>query len=374
MSNITLTLLTDDDREQFILDNQRAFKFGAMEHFGPQDDQPEEDFEIISRGTIERSIGKGIAYRIREDGKPVGGIVLKLDHETQHNHLDLLFVNPEAHSQGIGFAAWQQVERLYPETRVWETCTPSFEERNIHFYVNKCGFHIVEFYNRKHPDPCDPGTGEEEDYPEGGGMFRFEKVMPDPKPAGTLPSSPTRTLETQRLILRPFRITDADDVYEYLRVPQSTCFTCMQLDSIKDAEAEMKRREAESEYYFAIVLKETGKVIGEIFSGPERDVNDISDVADTFSPCWMLNRAYQGKGYMYEAAKAYFDYLFREKHARRIYTYVEDTNIPSQRLCKKLGMRREGLFLELCAFVKDRDGQPYYESTLQYAILRKEWP
>ena len=70
-------------------------------------------------------------------------------------------------------------------------------------------------------------------------------------------------------------------------------------------------------------------MIGEIFSSPKRDVYDISGVADTFSPRWLLNRAYQGNGYMYEAATAYFDYLFREKHARRIYTYVEDTNIPS---------------------------------------------
>jgi len=58
---------------------------------------------------------------------------------------------------------------------VWETCTPYFEERNIHFYVNKCGFHIVEFFNRKHPDPHDSETGEEEAYEEGGGMFRFER-------------------------------------------------------------------------------------------------------------------------------------------------------------------------------------------------------
>ncbi len=36
---------------------------------------------------------------------------------------------------------------------VWETGTPYFERRNIHFYVNKCGFHIVEYYNEKHPDP-----------------------------------------------------------------------------------------------------------------------------------------------------------------------------------------------------------------------------
>ena len=56
MSVITLTRLTDDDREQFILDNQRAFKYGAMEEFGMRDNHLEEDGEIISRRTIENSI------------------------------------------------------------------------------------------------------------------------------------------------------------------------------------------------------------------------------------------------------------------------------------------------------------------------------
>ena len=68
------------------------------------------------------------------------------------------------YSKGIGYAAWQEVERLYPDTKVWETCTPYFETRNIHFYVNKCGFHIVEFFNSHHPDPHDPETGEENNY------------------------------------------------------------------------------------------------------------------------------------------------------------------------------------------------------------------
>ncbi len=180
MAEITLTRLTDDDREQFILDNQRAFKYGAMEEFGLRDDHFEEDGEIISRGTIERSIDGGVAYRIREDGRIVGGLVLKIDGETQRNELELLFVDPQAHSKGIGQAAWREVERLYPETRVWETCTPYFETRNIHFYVNKCGFHIVEFFNSHHPDPRDPETGEENDDSDGAGadgMFRFEKRM-----------------------------------------------------------------------------------------------------------------------------------------------------------------------------------------------------
>ena len=179
MADITLTRLTADDREQFILDNQRAFRYGALEEFGERDSHFEEEGEIISRKTIEKSIDGGAAYRIREDGRIVGGLVLRIDEETQHNHLDLLFINPEVHSRGIGFAAWKEAERLYPDTKVWETCTPYFETRNIHFYVNKCGFHIVEFFNSHHPDPHDPETGEENDY-EGGdfdGMFRFEKIM-----------------------------------------------------------------------------------------------------------------------------------------------------------------------------------------------------
>ena len=179
MAIITLTKLTADDREQFILDNQRAFRFGAAEEFGLRDDHFEEDGEIISRSTIENSIDNGVAYRIREDGRIVGGLVLTIDEETQHNHLDLLFVSPAAHSRGVGFAAWQEAERLYPGTRVWETCTPYFETRNIHFYTNKCGFHIVEFFNSHHMDPQDPDPAGEADRVGGDfdGMFRFEKRM-----------------------------------------------------------------------------------------------------------------------------------------------------------------------------------------------------
>ncbi len=94
-----------------------------------------------------------------------------------------MFVAPEAHGRGIGCAAWREVERLYPETLVWETRTPNFEKRNIHFYVNKCAFHIVEFFNSRHPEPEAPDEpapdGRNGDQPAGeqDGMFRFEKRM-----------------------------------------------------------------------------------------------------------------------------------------------------------------------------------------------------
>lgn len=126
-------------------------------------------------------------------------------------------------------------------------------------------------------------------------------------------------IETGRLILRSFSEGDAEDVYEYLRKPAVNCFACMRLNSLAQAREEMKKRAGETEYYFAIALKKTGKVIGEIDAYPESPNHEEGGAADTFSPCWMLNEAYQGKGYAYEAAHAFIDYLFREKGARRIY-------------------------------------------------------
>lgn len=182
-------------------------------------------------------------------------------------------------------------------------------------------------------------------------------------------------LETNRLILRPFLESDAEDVFEYLNKPAVNCFACMKLDTIEDAKKEMRNRVGETEYYFAIVLKESNKVIGEIDAFPETGEphQDENSVKDTFSPCWMLNADYTGKGYAYEAAHAFFDYLFNEKGARRIYAYTEDYNLSSQHLCERLGMRQEGFFKEFVSFVKNPDGTPRYENTYQYAILKKEW-
>ena len=149
--------------------------------FGERDDHIDGDGEIISRATIEKSIDnpQSETYRITLDGKKVGGLILTIDkEETHHNHLDILFVLPESHSRGIGYGAWLAVEALHPETKVWETCTPYFEKRNIHFYVNKCGFQIdqfwCEYFQPEHDLPDDEKHNTDEGPDE---MFRFIKVM-----------------------------------------------------------------------------------------------------------------------------------------------------------------------------------------------------
>ena len=171
MKKITLEPLKAEDINQFVLDNQEAFRYGALEEFGLRDNHFEEEGEIISRATIEKAISEGEAYRIICDGKVAGGVVVRINGDK--GDLELLFVPPRVHSKGLGYAAWCEIERMYPQVKVWETVTPYFEKRNIHFYVNRCGFHIVEFFNSHHLDPNDPDG----DNLMNDGMFRFEKVM-----------------------------------------------------------------------------------------------------------------------------------------------------------------------------------------------------
>jgi len=179
-------------------------------------------------------------------------------------------------------------------------------------------------------------------------------------------------LETKRLILRPFTESDASDLFEYLKEPEVNCFACMKIADIEAAKKEAVERSKDSENYFAIELKAGGKVIGEIWAH-EENMAPEGDNQDTYCPCWMLNKEYQGHGYMYEAAYAYINYIFEQRGARRIYVYTEDYNIACQKLSERLGMRREGLFKEFVSFIKDADGNPIYENTYQYAMLKREW-
>ena len=171
VEKIKLEPLTENDTERFVRDNQEAFRFGAMEEFGPRYDHTDEDGEIISEKCILSAIRSGAAYRIICKERIVGGLVIKT--EGAKGELLLLFVFPEEHGKGIGYAAWSEVERMHPEVKLWETATPYFEKRNIHFYVNKCGFHIVEFFNNHHQG-C--GCENEHDGVDDE-MFRFEKKI-----------------------------------------------------------------------------------------------------------------------------------------------------------------------------------------------------
>lgn len=174
-------------------------------------------------------------------------------------------------------------------------------------------------------------------------------------------------IETERLILRPFRTGDAAALFAYLRAPTARCFIPLTLTDMTEAEAEVAKRAGDPDS-LTICLKQTGQLIGDLFGAMPED-----EGGDTASVGWHLNAQFSGQGYAFEAASALFDHLFRVAGLRRLYAYVEEDNLPSQRLCDKLGMRREGLFVEFVSFTTDAAGNPVYENTMQYALLRREW-
>ncbi len=168
--NVDLILMSDDDILEFKKNVQYAFQKGFEDVYGKTNDI------ILPEKDIDRSLNAegSAAYKAVVEGETVGGAIVVINKETQHNHLDLLYVKCGTQTKGIGFAIWSAIEKMYPDTKVWETYTPYFEKRNIHFYVNKCKFHIVEFQCEKNPSSDAP-----EDFVSDGGegMFVFEKIM-----------------------------------------------------------------------------------------------------------------------------------------------------------------------------------------------------
>lgn len=171
---IILTPARPDELPEFVRRLQKAFSVAYRKHFHTEGTVPSDDDVWSSLK------GEGAeVLQIYNEGELVGGTVVIVDPLTNHNSLDLLFISPEFHNRRLGSATWRAIEERFPETEVWETVTPYFEKRNIHFYVNRCGFQIVEFFNEHHLDPDRP-LGPDEP-PEMGEYFRFRKVMNRPE-------------------------------------------------------------------------------------------------------------------------------------------------------------------------------------------------
>ena len=166
--NFKLVPVCENDISTYIKDMQEAFQLGVEKEFNALNE------EILPQEDVKKSLAaKGaIAYKAVVDHEMVGGAVVIINESTQHNHLDFLYVKNGIQSKGIGQEIWYAIEKLHPDTKVWETVTPYFEKRNIHFYINRCGFAAVEFFNPHHKDLALPDDMVGGDY-----FFRFEKIM-----------------------------------------------------------------------------------------------------------------------------------------------------------------------------------------------------
>ncbi|GAA0529894.1 hypothetical protein FHS83_002488 [Rhizomicrobium palustre] len=168
---VTLAIAEPEDLPAFKRELQDAFAAAVIEEFGPLPAGP-----IPSDQDLDQSMtaAGAVVLRILCDGRKVGGAVVSINDATNRNSLDFFFISVNEHGGGLGYKAWLAIEQMFPKTAIWETHTPCFEKRNIHFYVNKCGFKIVEFFNARRPDPHGPSS---DDFPGVDEAFRFEKLM-----------------------------------------------------------------------------------------------------------------------------------------------------------------------------------------------------
>ena len=130
---------------------KRAFDADSKMHLGKDAGGPNgyDNGDFIRKWYLKDGVH---AYKILQDHRLIGGINVFIN-DNGENYLGNVFVDPASAGKGIGSIVWNFIEYKYPNTKVWRTDTPSFQKRNHHFYVNKCGFKIVRIENPKDEYP-----------------------------------------------------------------------------------------------------------------------------------------------------------------------------------------------------------------------------
>ena len=153
----------------------------------------------------------------------------------------------------------------------------------------------------------------------------------------------TQRIETHRLILRRYGIGDAEDMYEnWASDPEVTRFltwpTHTDAGVSRRVLGDWIPRYADGGFFnWAIELKETGRVIGNISVVKLNEGTEAADIG------YCLGRAYWGRGIMPEALRAVMDYLFDTVGLNRVAACHDVNNPKSGKVMEKAGMKREGV-------------------------------
>ena len=147
-------------------------------------------------------------------------------------------------------------------------------------------------------------------------------------------------LETDRLILRAWEITDLDDFFEYASVEGVGEKAGWEHHKSKDKSLEILKMFIEEKKVFAIVLKENQKVIGSI--GIEELSEELDKDLDNLlgrELGYVLNKDYWNKGIMKEAVSKVVDYCFNTLKLNFLMASYFNYNIASKRVLENLNFK-----------------------------------
>lgn len=106
---------------------------------------------------------QGHYYKLLDDGKIIGGMIIFPSPTEEECHLGRIFIDPLCQNQGFGHEALHFLFAQYPEAKRWTLDTPSWAVRNHHFY-EKHGF---------------VRTGEIYDAESCQSIWEYERILPD---------------------------------------------------------------------------------------------------------------------------------------------------------------------------------------------------
>lgn len=177
----------------------------------------------------------------------------------------------------------------------------------------------------------------------------------------------TKTLETERLVLRRFRGTDAQAMFDnWANDPEVTRYLTWEphksVDVTRNVLSDWIRGYGRPSFYqWAICMRETDEPIGSISV-----VNCQKNIA-SFEIGYCIGRGWWRQGITSEALQAVIDYLFVEVGALRVCADHDSRNPNSGRVMRHCGMTYEGTLRQAC------HSNAGIGDMCVHAILRGEW-
>lgn len=150
---------------------------------------------------------------------------------------------------------------------------------------------------------------------------------------------PKIEMETERLLLRPFHMSDSEDCFGFLS-DREDCYNDGGFEPFEEMDGEyfqLMEKFSRQPLRKMIVLKQTGKVIGTV------NITEVPDRAvEAYEIGYCVSKAHQRKGFGYEAVKAVCDCLLNTLHADMLIAGAIEKNTVSVHMLQKLGFSFEG--------------------------------
>lgn len=146
------------------------------------------------------------------------------------------------------------------------------------------------------------------------------------------------TLETERLVLRPWKEEDAEDLYKYASDPDVGPIAGWPPHQSMEESLTVIRNVFGGAECYAICLKKDGKAIGAI----ELKLNGHTDMTERDDECelgYWLGKPFWGQGIMPEAAREMIRHGFEDAGMTRIWCGYYEGNIKSKRVQEKVGLK-----------------------------------